>query len=380
MHKNSNMRELVLIGGGHSHALVLASFAQQPPENTRVTVINPGPIAAYSGMLPGFVAGHYARAALEIDVQRLAAHAGAQFVDGRATAIDRAAKEIHVTGHAPLRYDIAALDIGITTDMPDLPGFAAHGVAAKPLGGFARRWAEYLKSCHENATPARMAVIGSGVAGAELALAMSYAVRNLPGSTLHLIDRSEPLKELRAPTRRALLNALSQAGVQLHTQCAVAHVTHDRLTLDTGTEVRSDFTLGAAGARPYGWLADTGLDLQSGYVRVTPTLQSSDRAIFASGDCADLSFAPRPKAGVYAVRAAPILAHNFQIALSGDGSGGGGSEMRDFSPQKDYLKLVTLGGKRAIADRSGLRAKGAWVWQWKNWIDQKFMRGLTKLS
>jgi selenide, water dikinase len=56
------VRDLVLVGGGHTHALVLKSWAMRPLAGARVTVINPDPTAPYTGMLPGHIAGHYERA------------------------------------------------------------------------------------------------------------------------------------------------------------------------------------------------------------------------------------------------------------------------------------------------------------------------------
>ena len=71
-------RDLVLIGGGHAHALVLRKWGMDPLPGARLTVINPGPTAPYTGMLPGHVAGHYSRDMLEIDLVRLCRHAGAR--------------------------------------------------------------------------------------------------------------------------------------------------------------------------------------------------------------------------------------------------------------------------------------------------------------
>ena len=75
---------------------------------------------------------------------------------------------------------------------------------------------------------------------------------------------------------------------------------------------------------------------------------------------------PRPKAGVFAVRQAPILLHNLRAALSG-------GTLRHYHPQRDYLKLVSTGGKGAVADKFGLRSGGAWLWRLKDRIDRKFM-------
>ncbi|MDH3263726.1 MAG: selenide, water dikinase SelD, partial [Paracoccaceae bacterium] len=89
--------------------------------------------------------------------------------------------------------------------------------------------------------------------------------------------------------------------------------------------------------------------------------------------CAHLSHDPRPKAGVYAVRAAPVLRDNLRAALTG-------TAPRIYRPQKDYLKLISCGAKRAVADRSGLRTSGPWLWRWKDWIDRRFMARFAELA
>ena len=167
-------RDLVLVGGGHSHALVLRKWGMAPLPGARLTLINPGPTAPYSGMLPGYVAGHYPREALDIDLVSLARFAGARVILGEVTGLDPATRQISVSGRPPVGYDVASVNVGITSAMPDLPGFAEHGIPAKPLGPFADRWQGYLSGDG----PAEVAVIGGGVAGAELAMAMAHALKS----------------------------------------------------------------------------------------------------------------------------------------------------------------------------------------------------------
>ena len=166
-------RDLVLIGGGHTHALVLRMLGMEPIPGVRLTLINPFPTAAYSGMLPGFVAGHYEVPDLGIDLVRLARFAGARLILGRASGIDLGARTVTVEGRPPLRFDVASIDIGISSEMPGLPGFAEHAVPAKPLDTFARRWAAFAGSGEAG----RVAVIGGGIAGMEIALAAAYRLR-----------------------------------------------------------------------------------------------------------------------------------------------------------------------------------------------------------
>ncbi|MBC2834623.1 selenide, water dikinase SelD [Paragemmobacter straminiformis] len=358
------VQDVVLIGGGHTHALVLRMFAMDPLPGVRLTVINPDPAAPYTGMLPGHIAGHYTKAEMMIDLVRLARFAGARVILDRATGIDRAGKRVLLAGRAPLAYDLCSIDIGIASDLPDVPGYALHATSAKPLGTYAERWEAFV----ERRLPApRLVIIGAGVGGVELALASAHRLRAAGAvPQITLLSRGPALPHIGAAARSTLLAQLAAQGIALIEGASPATITAGAVTLSDGRTLPSDFTLTVAGARPQGWLAATGLDLHEGFVTVSPALQSSDPAIFAAGDCAHLGFAPRPKAGVYAVRAAPVLNHNLRAVLTGQ-------PLQAFRPQRDYLKLVSLGGKRALADKFGLGGGAGWLWRLKDRIDAKFM-------
>ncbi|EEE38494.1 pyridine nucleotide-disulphide oxidoreductase / selenide, water dikinase [Rhodobacteraceae bacterium KLH11] len=366
-------RDLVLIGGGHTHALLLRKWGMNPLPGARVTVINPGPTAPYSGMLPGFVAGHYKRWELDIDLVRLARFAGARVILGAVEGIDPDTHQIHIPGRPPVAFDVAAVNVGITSDMPALPGFAEHAVPAKPLGAFAARWDQYLAQ----AGPASVAVIGGGVAGVELALAMAHALRaKRREAQVTLIDSATALTATVPKASATIRQAMKEFGIEVLEQASIKQISAARIVLTDGREIPADFITGAAGARPYDWISRCGLDLHNGYIRVNAYLQSSDPAIFAAGDCAHLSDNPRPKAGVYAVREAPVLFDNLRAAL-------GAGRMRRYVPQKDYLKLISLGGKSALAERLGTSFSGPLMWKWKNHIDQSFMdkfRNLPRMA
>lgn len=362
-------RDLVLIGGGHSHALVLRKWGMSPLPGARLTVINPGPTAPYSGMLPGFVAGHYRRDELDIDLVRLARFAGARLVLGAVTGMDAAAKTVTVQGRPPISYDVASVNVGITSDMPAVPGFLEHAVPAKPLGPFAQQWAAYL----DGTAPARVAVIGGGVAGAELVMAMAHALKakGRPAQ-ITLVDQATALSATGPKAARLIRRAMADLGVTMIENTGVSRIEANKLVLASGQEVEAEFITGAAGARPYDWMAQTGLEVHQGYISVDETLRSSDPSVFAAGDCAHLSHDPRPKAGVYAVREAPILLNNLRAAL-------GVGQMRPYRPQRDYLKLISLGGKSALAERLGTAFQGGLMWRWKDHIDQTFMNRFRDL-
>lgn len=363
-------RDIVLIGGGHAHALLLRKWGMKPLAGARLTLVNPGPTAPYTGMLPGFTAGHYDRETLEIDLVRLARFAGARLILGHAVGIDRAAREVVIEdsliGRRRVGYDAASLDIGIHSEMPQIPGFAEHAVAAKPLGRFAVAWARHRAAGDREAG---IAVIGGGVGGCELAMAMSFG---MGGAPVTVIEHGRALSKMRKRARDRLLAEMTRNGVTLIEGTDVARIDAEGVDLADGRRITARFVTGAAGARPHAWLANTDLDLTDGFVTVDAQLRSSDPAIFAAGDCAHLSHAPRPKAGVFAVRQAPVLHDNLRAAVSG-------GAMRRYRPQRDYLKLISTGRKSAVAEKFGQAFSGALLWTWKDRIDRKFMRKLDDL-
>ena len=371
-------RDLVLIGGGHTHALVMRRWAMNPVAGVRLTLINPAPTAAYSGMLPGYVAGHYTRKQLEIDLVRLARFAGARLILAPAIGLDRDAQRVCIRGQADVFYDLASIDIGITSELPTIPGFREHALGAKPLATFASAWEHYLARVCAGAptASAQVVIIGGGIAGVELALAMMHRLRaqgvSAPGVTV-LDSAPDILRGVGAGARRALLAHLQKLGVALKTGVTVSEVRADSVLLSDATTLPATFCVAAATARPHDWLRDTGLDLQKGFVTVDATLRApNDPAIYTCGDCAHLSQSPRPKAGVFAVREAPVLYHNLRAEVMG-------GHRRPYRPQRSYLKLISTGGKGAVADKAGLRLDGRLLWRWKDHIDRKFMRQFQDL-
>ncbi|WP_425092895.1 selenide, water dikinase SelD [Tropicimonas sp. S265A] len=356
-------QDVVLVGGGHAHALFLRKWAMKPLAGARLTLINPDPAAPYTGMLPGFVAGHYPRDALMIDLVRLARSAGARLILGRVTEMDLPAKTLTVPGRPPIRYDIASIDIGITSDLPSLPGFSDHAVPAKPLGRFADRWDALV--ANPPAAP-NVVILGGGVGGVELAMAAAHRLGRT--ATITIVEASsEILSILPARTRRYMLEAVDALGITVLTHTRAREVTETLVRLDNGSNLPADLVIGATGARPQDWLATTGLSLHDGFIEVDHWLRTiKDPTVFAVGDCAHLGFAPRPKAGVYAVRQAKILHHNIRADLTG-------SHRKLYHPQRDYLKLISTGRKAAVLDRSGIALKGDCVWRLKDRIDRAFM-------
>lgn len=365
-------RDLVLLGGGHTHALVIRQLAMRPINNVRITLVSEKTLTPYSGMLPGFVAGHYSLEETHIDLNRLCQWAGVRWIKGRAGAIDPEAKSISVDSHTTLSYDKLSIDIGSTPDL-SVAGAAAHAVGVKPVSGFNETWKGLLQDS-ENTAPAEWGVIGAGAGGVELVLAMAHKFRHQSNIHFHLLYSGQHvLTGYPEKLVSHVENRLREFSIKLHPGFKVSLVSEAGLTSSTGDEVTLDKSIWCTAAAPASWPVNGGLAASAnGFIAVNSFLQSVSHAdVYAVGDCSDMVDDPRPKAGVYAVRQAPFLTDNLRASLSR-------KSLKPVSLQSDFLSLLSLGDKSAVGCRSGWVAKGKLVWKLKHYIDTKFMDRLNE--
>jgi len=362
-------RHVVLVGGGHAHALVLAQLQKSPIPGARFTVIDPGSHAPYTGMLPGYVAGHYTRDQLYIDIQSLCAGGEVTFIQDRVVSANSNESYLVLESGERIDYDYVSYDVGIHSNMSFITGFSQYAVPVKPLGGFAETWSVFLKKYREEKVPVHISMIGGGVAGVEMALAIEYALNGSQGGNSHvtIYDHGVLLSSVGSTTRHYLKTILNKRNISAVENTDITEIHADYITLNNQTKTMTDLVVGAAGARPHEWLENIGLDTHDGFIIVSDTLQSTSHAnIFAVGDCAYFVSFPLQKAGVYAVRQAPILYNNISALIEE-------RQLQSYVPQHDYIKLISLGEKKAVLDKWGLCFRGKLFWRLKNYIDKKFM-------
>ena len=171
------LRDIVLVGGGHSHVGVLKSFGMKPVPGVRLTVICTDMHTPYSGMLPGYVAGHYDYDTVHIDLSRLAVFAGARLYRDEVIGLDRANQKVLCRNRPPVPYDQLSINIGSTPQLRQVPGAADHAVAVKPITRFNDRWLALLHRVQHHPGKLTIAVVGAGAGGVELLLAMQFRLR-----------------------------------------------------------------------------------------------------------------------------------------------------------------------------------------------------------
>ena len=347
---------LVLAGGGHSHALLLRRWAMAPrqrPAATFITLVSRHSIALYSGALPALVAGLLEPSEAAIDLRLLADRAGVTFVQAEIEGLDPARRELRLRRRPPLRFDRLSLDVGAVTALPPSSASAGFGEPVKPLEPF-------LAWLAQRQPGEAVRIRGGGAAAVELALALR--ARGLAPSLL-----------LRGAGLRLGSPAANRLGERVLAEAAIP-VRHQ-----VPAEEPAD--LACTGSCAPAWLAAAGLPVQagSGRVRTAASLEVLGcPGLFAVGDCAVVAAAPRPASGVWAVRAAPVLALNLQRSLERPQQ-----RLRPWRPQPRALQLLGDGGWRESGPRAvalwGPWALGPspWLWRWKRQLDHRFLARLN---
>jgi len=410
----------VLIGGGHCHAIVLKMFGIQPLPSVRLTLISDVLHAPYSGMLPGHIAGFYGYDECHIDLRSLAEFAGCQVLIDRAIAIDINKNLVICQTRPPVIFDLLSVDIGSTPATLSVPGAAEYAIAAKPVPEFLASWNQLISERpNYPQKPLRIAIVGGGAGGVELALNMQSRLGKEEGFgneqftgfngwilryserrkrekgrgnkqeelEIHLFHSgAELMQGHNQRVRRRLKEILISRGVKVHLQekvCAVKKIEREtnpqfptdyQISCKSGLKLECYRIFWVTQASAANWIRESGLAADSnGFMQVNDCLQSvSHPNVFGAGDIAAMVNYPRPKAGVFAVRQGKPLFENLQQFLLE-------KPLKPFAPQEQYLGLIGTGNKRAIASRGSFMWESALLWYCKDWIDRQFMQKFSNL-
>ena len=370
------MKHLVLAGGGHAHIEVLRDLAARPGSGITVTLVTPRPRLVFTGMVPGAIAGHYRLEDCAIELEALARRANARFVAGAIFRVDAANHRVHCADGDAIEYDLLSLDVGSRMAIAGATGVEEHATPARPMEVLLKGWSDVMTRAREGHIRS-VTVVGGGAAGVEIALAMEYRLRrDVPGMAPHvrvITNTPAVVPEFPPGARRRLRLAMGRRNIGVHTSSTVAEVGADFVRLDTGLEFASDATFWATGASAPPWIATSGLATDAqGFLLTNDMLQSvTDRDVFGAGDCATQEGRPHAKAGVFAVRAAPVLAANLRAAAHG-------GALAPHVTSSRYLALVSTGRKNAVGVWDSLSFQGWWAWRWKDRIDRGFVARYTE--
>ena len=373
------MNRLLLIGGGHAHVHVLAAQARQPFSDTEITLVSPYPRQIYSGMLPGWIAGDYTLDQCAIPIDRLAARASIRFVETTCTALDIERKQAHCANgkdREVFDFDFVSIDSGPTVSAQIDCSAAENVIPIRPIEGFVAAWPGLLEQARRQAAGFNLCIVGDGAAGTELAFTIDHRFKSEGLSKARVIligGHDAPLPGQPTGLRQAAKSILRQRGIRALANHRASGFQAGQISFTDGSCIACDVSLIVTGAAAPPWPAESGVNCDhKGFISVSNTLQSrSHDFVLAAGDIASYADA-RPKSGVFAVRAGPILAANLRALCAGE-------PLQAWTPQSKALYLISTGTRHALAswgDLSGGSEKliGALLWRWKDRIDRGFMR------
>ncbi len=377
------LKDLILIGGGHSHLSVLKYFAMHPVPGLRLTLVTRDLHTPYSGMLPGYIAGHYQYDEAHIDLRPLAQFAKARIYHAEVNDIDFSSSHIICTGRPPIHFDFISINIGSKPGTLHIPGAKNFAMPVKPIDRFLTQWDTLTDKIVHTKNKFHLAIVGGGAGGVEMALATQYRLFQLlkkqqqSHDFLNIdlyCDSDNILPTHNKQVQQRFKRILKQRNIKIHSNDRITEVQKNQLINNTGEHYPADAVLWVTNASAPAWLKKTGLDVDAdGFITVNDSLQSSShKNVFAAGDIAAVLNHPRPKSGVFAVRQGPPLARNLARAVQN-------KPLKSFVPQKNFLGLISTGDKYAIASRGNWSLEGAWLWKIKDWIDRRFMDNFNKL-
>jgi selenide,water dikinase len=264
------VKRLVLIGGGHAHVEVLRRFALAAAAEIEIVLISPARYAIYSGMLPGLIAGHYARRDTQIDLERLGHAARARVMRDMAVGLDLERRVVLCTSGEEVSFDLVSLDIGSVANTEAIRQAERIGLPVKPVerllarcrvadrrGAGARRWTSRssAQGPAASSSPSR-STIGCAVRRPS----MLHAFPSLP-------SRGKILPGYAAAVRSRVLSALAQREIVVHVERRVVGVGDRGIALDNSERIAADRVIWVTGPAPVPWLQQSGLATDAAWLR-----------------------------------------------------------------------------------------------------------------
>ena len=417
---NPNGKRIVLIGGGHAHVKVIKSYGEQPLRSQieangfSLTLVTNTLHTPYSGMLPGFVSGHYTHSDIHIDLQKLCKHGNFTLIHDSAVGVtynnESGGGTVLLENGEPVPYDVLSIDVGSSPGGLPTSGYEekqrdtdASAIPVKPISTFSSRY-EDLKSrlcesakSYTKSNPFTLLVVGGGAGGIELALSCQFALKEViqdaggdaDAIKVILATRGNALLESHnKKVRKIFTRIMKERNVEVHNNANAVGVENVegscvkmlKLSNEEASSLHQRIVfhecLWCTSAGAASWLSGNTpfATTDGGFIKVSSTYECIEHPhVFAAGDCCHFVESPRPKAGVFAVRAGPILRDNVLAAALGQ-------PLTKHKPQSDFLSLISTGDKHAVASRGRFAFEGAYLWRLKDRIDTSWMRDCQDIA
>ena len=293
-------KKKVVIIGGVTAGPKAAARLRRLDEDLDITIVEKSELLSYSGCgLPFYISGKVQSPKMLMatadntvrDVHFFEAIKKIKILNKTvATAIDRRKHRIGLkdlaTGKASfLPYDVLILATGAESFVPEIKGIEQEGIYS--LHNIED--AEKIKKQFTEHNAQDVCIIGGGLIGIETAESLMAA-----GARVTILEKKSYILSslLDQDFSVKLQSELTRKGIKIITGIDIKEIVaeDEQLTIETdGRRCHTDLIILSAGVRPNAGLAKlAGLEIgKAGGIKINEYLQTSDKKIYAIGDCAE---------------------------------------------------------------------------------------------
>lgn len=283
---------VVVVGGGFAGLACVRGLAAKSFD---VTLIDPKPNFEFLPNIHELLSGLKTADTVQLPLKPLLTGLGHRFRRAAVTAIDPDKKQVVTSRGKPLSYDSLVMAVGAADATFGIPGVSEHSTSFKSAAD-CERIARRLARLAKRRTPARVVIIGGGLAGVEALGEILRRYRDADsGIELTLVEAQDRLlPQSPAVLDRHIRRVCAPHAVSVLCGTAVSELSAGTVTLADGQQLGSDLTIWTGGPTPPELLARSGLAGSSGWAPVDKFLCSTQQsAVYIAGDAAEL---PRPQA------------------------------------------------------------------------------------
>lgn len=273
---------LVLIGNGMAGVRTLEELLKLTPDSYEITVVGEEPYGNYNRiLLSPVLAAEKTLADIMLNDEQWYVNHGITLLKGnKATALNRARREVITADGTTIPYDRLILATGSLPFLLPLPGADKQGVI-----GF-RDIADVDTMLAASKNYRKAVVIGGGLLGLEAANGLMK--QGMEVTVVHLLANLME-RQLDQPAAQMLQQSLETRGMRFLMEHATAEILgEERVTgvkFKNGTAIEADLVVMAVGIKPNISLAQqAGIHCERGIV-VSDTMQTFDPRVYAVGEC-----------------------------------------------------------------------------------------------
>lgn len=386
--KKLPIKKLLLAGGGHAHIGLLRRLRTKRPDHLNIAMISEQSQSLYSGMLPGWMAGHYSLSDISIDVLSLCKQAGVNLIKSAITSVDADAQNVGTADEGHHSYDVLSLNTGADTDLSwlvraqaplnQLPSIQTPSnqaaldasnnsvIPIRPLHRFVQAWEDILADARQR-NHYQLAIVGAGAAATEIVMAAKVALQAInPNHQVYLICGHDLLSGFDTKFTQRVIKQLERLDIPIIYERAQDYVGGELVIETKSMPINS--VIAATGVMGAAWTQSTTLEtVDKGFIAVNSVQQSTSHAnVFAVGDVATRTDTDMAHSGVHAVHGGAIEADNLMAYLADE-------SLKTYKPRSRTLYLLSCGDKYAIGSWGSYSLQGHWIWYVKRYIDKRFV-------